>query len=74
MSPGPSPLLSDQTHQYLRTELILLEGCFDLPGEGQLLDTSEDVVCPWNLELQRKNKHDLNAIIVFSKTLILKYQ
>lgn len=46
MSPGPSPLLSDQTHQCLRTELILLEGCFDLPGEGQLPDTSEDVVCP----------------------------
>ena len=58
MSPGPSPLLSDQTHQCLRTELILLEGFFDLPGEGQLPDTSEDV-CPWNLELQQKNKHDV---------------
>ena len=44
MLPEPSPLLSDQMHQCLHMELILFEGCFDLPGEGQLLNIPEDAV------------------------------
>ena len=44
MLPEPSPLLSDQMHQCLHMELILFEGCFDLPGEGQLQNIPEDAV------------------------------
>ena len=49
----PSPLPSDQIHQCLHMELILFEGCIDLPDEGQLPNTSEDAVYLWSL---RENK------------------
>ena len=44
MLPEPSPRPSDQIHQCLHMELILFEGCIDLPDEGQLPNTSEDAV------------------------------